>query len=561
MTARCGLRILALFACLASVFVLLSGCVLPIPLYKSEATPNVVPHIPADLQSSENEFLVLAHYGEAAFSIGTHWIDKPAFVKGDALASVQGKFKKFSSSQVVALVGLPAGYEAAIFGVPVTRKRTQLLQTLCVIAPDGRSITLTSPGANDWTSSRVAPLTAQRRNAIIAALRDGSEKPFEKIDGPCGVYGALHWPREERDRVLDFLARLPSLESQQVSKQLVNALQKPLAGSTNLPTGDAMLVASLRWRNQRVVEVPVFLTSGEFQALSEATGTLTGAEIIQLFPAYDSASHALEGLYVERLCAISREGRLLWWSEEKRAWRTPVVRPSPQWREDFNAVLKGNESQGWAQDCAPPPPLAWSDDEKSRIADFLQQLPVWDRPRPSDLLAMTAASSGAGAGFPTQATEVLVLVHVHVGWKDKHAGHPVTPIFYRTANWPSLIEAISSMSVDEVLTLSVDIPQAGLPDPERISGVGVCVIAADGQIVALETVNRAAWRELERTQVTSEWRLDALIVAREENREGFRDAHLCFPTVIAADSTAETRDRLTRFLEAIPVKEAERARP
>src|SRR5262245_1523464 len=70
------------------------GCV-PIPHYRTEAAPSVLPHVPTELQSGELEFLVLAHYRTGASL--PDLVDKPLFVKGNALASLQQAFHQFSS--------------------------------------------------------------------------------------------------------------------------------------------------------------------------------------------------------------------------------------------------------------------------------------------------------------------------------------------------------------------------------------------------------------------------------------------------------------------------------
>ena len=153
--------------------ILLAGCVFVPYQSAREELPDVVSKLPDRLRSSNDEVLVLGQYSRskkyAPLRTPSVIVSAPVFLKAKELNAVNQTLKLESDlKQFNASIWI---WPPVIAGVDTTGR--EHLVKLCVLAPDGLSITFW-PGGVEWSSTRRELLYANRRDAIIVALRDGS---------------------------------------------------------------------------------------------------------------------------------------------------------------------------------------------------------------------------------------------------------------------------------------------------------------------------------------------------------------------------------------------------
>jgi len=313
-----------------------------------------------------------------------------------------------------------------------------------------------------------------------------------------------------------------------------------------------MLLAVTKWRDQPVVESPMFLLDTDFNRFEEVAVASTGVEVMSLLPENAAGTRAPENLAVERLCAIGADGRVLWWSEEKKAWQRQSENPPfRQWKEDVLATLTGERAaEGWDKGCAPPNVASWSVEEKRQAVEFMENLPSQERPLASEVLAKIRVPAETAAAA---AVDVMVLAYSWLGG----AGHLMTPVFLRVENPFALAEALGSLTVRETMALAGPLSQTNLSRSETLAGCSVCLLAADGQIIGLQNLRLNIWRERERSWVTDEWRQEAINAVRGES--SYSAPLFCFPYLLTNDWSDETRKKVIGFLERAPIRSAETA--
>lgn len=338
--------------------VLLSGCI-PYPILKSsQAAPDVVPGLPEDLLSSNGEVLVLVQserskehsaskdFERRSTSSGpiSNIVNAPAFMRGKELISLSQRL----SSESVRGFGIFWFYY--VFAtVDSTTKET--LQRLCVVAKDGRSFTFL-PAEKERFATYRGTLTAIRRDAIVSALREDTNTPFGLVDGPCGIYGEVNWPKETRSRTIDYLTGIPGNQTAEANKPLAQILRraKTAADAAGPGAGSGMLLVSTSRYGQTVVEAPMFFSAADFSTFKEAVVASDATQIIPLLLTYASGMHALEGTSLSLLCAVGSDGRVVWWSNEANAWQGLNKNlPSVEWWNkclaDFNELQQGDRLQ------------------------------------------------------------------------------------------------------------------------------------------------------------------------------------------------------------------------
>jgi hypothetical protein len=360
---------------------LLPGCI-PIPYISSESAPGVAQYVPAELRSSDHELLILvkATKGESDKASQTI-VDAPTFVTGRNLASVTEGWSQRLEKQLGVLVC--GGYTCGAFHL--TSLSVQTLTTLCVIAPDGRTVELSTPLKRGWARHRNDTLSVPRRDAIVAALRREGRAPFETVDGPCGVFGDVDWDKDARKRVTDFLARLADREQDEslLAQVLRDAAATPDVGIREAPS--VMILATASWRERAVAEVPLFLAGVEFGAFEKALSRVKAHEAVALLPANVAGARAPENFGAKRFCIISSDGRVLSWSIQRGAWEQS--RPTADWIADLLGAISGEGStQGWAEACAPDKPSTWSEEQRRATIEFVERLPTRKRVGPNEVL-------------------------------------------------------------------------------------------------------------------------------------------------------------------------------
>jgi hypothetical protein len=196
---------------LAALTTLLAGGCLPLPYVNTTQVPDMAPHVPENILTSAEEVLVLlqktlnVRQDDGHGYIATRVI-AARLVPGRELAALSKTLALHSiSGTTFYIVTL-----SAAGGVNET-KSTEELERLCVVGPDGREMAL-QPGLATWTAGARAPLDASRLARFSAALRPGAPESFDAA-APCGIDGKVDWPRELRNRVAEFISRLPNMGS------------------------------------------------------------------------------------------------------------------------------------------------------------------------------------------------------------------------------------------------------------------------------------------------------------------------------------------------------------
>jgi hypothetical protein len=478
-------------------------------------------------------------------------LDTPTFVRGRDLSSVTESWSRTLKTELGVIV---CGYMACAGGHVATLS-ARALETLCVIAPDGRTLELSFPQKQGWALHRAGSVTLSRRDAIVAALRGDSQKPFESVDGPCGVFGAIDWDNETRKRVGDFLARITDHVPVRQESLLVQALRNPgsKADPVKRAAATAMVLATVRWRDQPEAEPPAFILDVELNALERDLSAMTAVEVASLLSANAGGMRAWENLRVERFCAIGSDGTVLWWSDEKRSWRrNPSKPPVRDWVADIVAGISGvGVAQGWAEECAISPTHVshWNSDQKRDAIEFLQRLPMQERARPNEILARLEQEASTQA--PT-AVNVMVLPYAFTAG----VAHVLAPVFIRTADLSGLSDAIRSLTTEATMALAGHLSLADIARSKELAKRSVCLVTADGNLAVFRSSDQGIWSEKTLSTTNSEWRADALHALDGQQPRNFT-ALPCFPYKLTHDWSVETRSKVVTFLEGITARTPE----
>jgi hypothetical protein len=193
---------------LAAFTTLLAGGCLPLPYLNTTQIPDIAPHLPEDIRTSAEEVLVLLQKTlnvrqNNGHGYTTTRVVAARFVVGRELAALSKTLALHSISGTTYYIVTPS----AAGGVNET-KSTEELERLCIVSPDGREMAL-DPGLSTWTAGARAPLEASSRARFSSALRLEAPESLDAV-APCGIDGPVGWPRELRNRVAEFISRLPN---------------------------------------------------------------------------------------------------------------------------------------------------------------------------------------------------------------------------------------------------------------------------------------------------------------------------------------------------------------
>lgn len=502
---------------------LLSGCI-AVPYQTSTALPDLSARVPEDLRSSDGDVLVLMQWQINKYQVILRTgvaeplpdeVSEPVFTKGNGLRAFFEDLPLEIKTNLFIAVGLPA---LGAGGGGTTPWRTKRLTVLCMTALDGRIITL-SIGGSPLVSERLEFLTPQRRDAILLALRTGGNAPFEKVDGPCGISGLVHWDDQTRSKAIHFLERIQT----QAPKEEINPVAQIIRRAyiaidpAVIEPNEAILLVSSRWRGKRYDEPPMFLKARDFDALLEHRESVKGRWMVPLLPSVHSGARAIEATRVEHLCAISGDGRALWWSEDEAAWRVSGEKLVYRvWKDNVLGNLLGRqEFPGPDANCAPFKP-EWSSDERRLAIGFVERVKTQE---------------GQSAGI-----EVMVL---DMGLRSGRQ-YVLEPRFIRAESTLALVEAVKG---------SLAAREPGSGDSDEIQ---VCLIGAEGQIVELDNQGES-WKERKRHAVTAAWRSDAVYaLTRDSQRYG--GSYVC-NLQMEVSWSVEMRQKAITFLEKLPVRE------
>jgi hypothetical protein len=538
---------------IAGVALVLGGCI-PIPVWQSRPLPEVVSHLPAELLLDPREALVLIQsvYKDESNTIFS-LLDKQApvasissikarFLKGSELAALNREIHMYSMSGVAIVTG--GGFPLTLFAT------TEDLEKLCILAPDGIVVTFTArQGADVKSQIQRVPLHANRRDAILAALRTGGKKPFDKVDGPCGITGEVAWTPQAHEQIIGYFAALPRIETEAANPRLAEILGRAKATAAETGPGSGMLWAVVRRRERALTELPLYLSALDFQELKRTTAATSAREVVMLLPAYLPGRYALENLSVEQLCMIGSNGEILAWRKSANtSARVDISALAIIWLREAHARLAGNSgTPDWDNVCMPGVPQNRSDAEFEGLKAFINaRASVMslreNRPHVTQLLRESltpihADTDPAGAGG-------LFLVVTF------EAGHPpIVPLFVRSGHdLVAFVEALRAAEPASVRPILSEISSGGLPTVLA----HVCVIGANGQFFELSAQEWLSRTGVIPELVTDSFRREAVSALRGD-RQGYMGSYVC--SLERARWPEEIRNKVTTFLQRVTVSE------
>ncbi len=527
---------------------LLSGCVaLPIPISGSKPLPDIAPYLPEDLRSSNDEVLVMVQsressghsWGDMSTSakfdsedIVTSIVTPPIFMRGRDLPSLQQVLK---SESMRGIFILPTIFPLVMLGIPPVgmgvRGTGDTLQRLCIITPDGRNITV-FPNDNEKPAPYQLTIFKNRRDAMVAALREDTKTPFEQVKGPCGISGKADWPRETRTRTIDFLARIPGKQPADANKPLAEILSraKTATDAASLGVGSGMLLVSTRLHEKISVAAPMFFSPVDFKAFRDIAVTSDATQIIPLLPPYASGTDSLEYLNLDLLVAVGSDGRVLWWSQEENAWKGVNENPpAEEWKADTWGALN-----------------SLPEADRNQATAFLERAHVKDRVR--TLHAAMAELKTSAETSDASAANVMLL-----GFTFSKQGAVMIPLFLQTGNIPSVVTAIRSLTAGDLMgSLPRVNPTVALP-ADDLDESYVCLISDDGRIIALKHGRASVWDEPSYSRASVSWYSEASNSVREDGRDyqGWHEESVCSLVGRTTGWPTELRGKVRSFLKKI----------
>ena len=370
---------------LAVLAISLPGCI-PLPTWDSIPAPELAPHLPADIQSSDDEVLVLTQHStlkrqgsafgyspwERASTVGVR------FQKGRTLQNLNKDVPFYSSEGADIVWGIPYGGG----GVKPVMLSSETLGTLCILTLDGREIRL-QPERAAWTIGPIMRMHANRRDAVVSALRTASADPFARIDGPCGVAGKVEWPTETRTRTIEFLSRLPRIEPAHENVRTVDFVRRAQASDAVGQYGSAVILGIALWRDQELISPPLFLDDSAFEEFRNMTTEAKERDYVAFFTAhgagYLSGTRALESLKVKSLCAIGSKGENIAFLDDGNEKKREIRLASGNWKRASIAAVIGEVPTSTAY-CVPVKPKSWSSAELQRVFTFVTAIPAGPAP-------------------------------------------------------------------------------------------------------------------------------------------------------------------------------------
>jgi hypothetical protein len=530
-------------ACVTGLVAFLSACVVFPTSTSSDPIPDIVPHLPEDLRNSDVEEVMLIMQVEKWRGKGrivSRTIPAPLFVKVKDLRSL-GKTLKAQSRSTMFFVGLNP---YTFFYAGPGDEETERLVNLCVIVSDGRTIAL-SPSGSKWNVRSHAQLSTVRRDHVMTALRMNEGSSFQNVDGPCGVYGDMDWTKDERAQVMRFLERLPPYELLKADHPLAQIMSGGRTAGAG--AGGVMLLASIDWRNVGYVEPPIFLSTNDFQVVRDFMLASKDRDLSPYFPSSTALSRGAKNLRMEQLCAVSSDGRVVWWSHKSGEWKGPIEHPVyREGGEDIVAAPFGKQrTNNLAGECVRYEANNWSEQEKQSSVAFLKGLP--ERPRTLAETQARAVISSSEIANPST-LDFMLLVVVNTARRNP----AVVPILLQ-GDLLSFVQAAETLTPRDFM-ISLPVSPATRPRPEYLELYSVCFIGADGRIIELEQEKAAAWKAPRHSRASAGFRKDAINAVREDKRD-YLGSYVC-SLQISSDWPTDTRSKVIGFLEKIPVEEA-----
>jgi hypothetical protein len=530
---------------------MLSACIM-VPLPNYTATPSIVPQLPRDLHDSDVEALVLTT------NLASTSLDHPIFMRARDFESLTTIVKLESGMSVV---GIFPGHGG------VVSKMGSLNPTLCVIVPDGRTFMFTDGHPEKgFATYRQETLSARRRDAIVSALRDHGASAFDRVDGPCGISARVDWPRDIASTVIEFLMRTPGRGEEPPSTPLARLVESRLRPPDEMRVGTprVLLLVSATWRGAAwrgtprsflgtIIQSPVLLNAPDVDAVMKDIIASREEDILQSFDSFRSSSYSPVNLKVERACAVSSDGRVVWWSAEHKTWMQLFENPPDrEWKASMLGFVAGTSSSDrdlTFLKCVPNE-IRWSAEERLVATAFLERLPSQERPpSPGALAEVLIARSRTLLETPgSRGTDVMLLCSP---WCTGDGGLYLTPAFLRVDNVPTLAERISFLSREDFVLLLSRLVSADPGAPKSVHPLTVYVVGSDSVVIRLAFRSdelKVGRSEPKRIPVSPKWRSDAIYNATRSEIFG-ADARRLPP---------ETRKRVVTFLETMNRRDSER---
>lgn len=372
----------------------LGGCIMlpPLPFASQQEMPALSPYIPADVMSGTAQLLVLTHRkSDNRVNLFSRRFEHTSAVdgrllKGDEFAAFVGGLKIFRE-RGIHLIGaagcIQLGAPCRGFAERQVNAR-ESLERLCVMAADGREITLRTVrrGSDTLFEAVQERLHAARREAIVLALRAPGEQAFARIDPPCSLDDKADWPAGVRSLAIEFLTRLPDSQPVPADPRIGSLMRRTVPARSD---GAALLLATGAWRDQEAANPPLFLNPADVRAFRDLAPTAgSGDAVAAMFNEhrllYMSGARSLQSLAIRHICVIGADGDIRYWTAGK-GWRSLVDRTSLEQRQGAALRVLRGERGALDGDCMPARPRDWSDQEFQTVVTFISDLmPPAERP-------------------------------------------------------------------------------------------------------------------------------------------------------------------------------------
>jgi hypothetical protein len=465
-----------------AIIVVLQGCVI-LPDNDTRMIAELAPHIPAEWASDNHPFLVLTQsslrqrrtfftFSTSEFNTwNTSSVVTADFINGSDLPALNKTLSQFEQRGVWML--FCGGYSC---GSGSVRNSERQLTRLCAIAPDGREIGL-SPLDGGWDVQPPRSIHTARRDAIQAALSAGNTRPFDQLDGPCGIFGEIEWAPELKPRIQYFFSAMPERIPDAPSSKF-----EEIANGLRASGGEdrqGLLIGVARWRDQLAWTPPLSLNKKDFAELEKIASNSRHEDFVAFFPdhlkAYVSGTRALDSFAIESFCAIQVDGAGFFWSKTARAWKKlDPVPPLVGWKKEISDRISGAaDSQVFAESCLGSTPASWTPPEVAQAVSFINALPSSPESHPA--AGVLAAMLRPIAQADTSSSAALVIVSntgkVGAGERRQLGLFLATPL--QTAT--SLDRVLASIAPDEL-------PRALQIEGEALTADRFCILTVSGEV-------------------------------------------------------------------------------
>jgi hypothetical protein len=459
----------------------LSGCVpIPVPYSSSEPVPDLSSRLPADLLKRSEETLVLTQSTKKHDSLavelssqspsdrGPKYVIDAYFPRANELRTLNQRLTRSSESGVALLMISP------MYGGSANMSHsTTSLDRICVVVRDGRAITM-SIGAG---SDHIQMLDANRREAIVSALRAPDPSPFKNVDGPCGVAGVTDWNQDLRARVARYIAEVstarPAANGSAIGRILPGGWKDHATQSPG---------------HTRIVLAPILLSDIDFGVVRTALRSSKESDIVRLLPEYASGARALMSFRLESFCAMSDNGHGVRWWSVSQTWE--VFDASSSWASQEIAALRADRP---GPACVPDGARAWSALERNRVIAFLETARP---PEPRHLARVKQELSSLLVEPQSASRASFMLIFVDRSDLENPRAFPIFLNGVESAHLVDLLRSVPSSDLTARLVPARDGNRAFLNGfrPDLL-----CLVSVKGDVEKLNAIESPSWQVPEKS--------------------------------------------------------------